>query len=188
MLNLALAALFAIGLGSSGEICLQDNPNTDYHLSDVCSASFKGSPAYAVTFQASLSPAPASQQVMMYRFNESWLLRVAGYRWKPGGEVLTRRNTLSISDADAELVTRAITSETLEVLSKRPFFGDENVVCLDGARLEVAMGHEGRHLTAAQHSCAPKSEMNGLAALFRELVLKYDRGFDGLLSGLEGGL
>lgn len=187
MLNITLAALLALGLGSSGATCSEASPNTDYHLQDVCSSSLKGSLAYSVTFKASLSPAPAAQQVMMYQFNDRWLLRIAGYRWKPGSEAVTRRNTVNISETDAELVIKAITMEALDELSKRPFFGDENVICTDGATLEVAMGQGGRHLTAAQHSCAPKSEMNELAAVLQELALKYDRGFDGLLSGLDNG-
>ena len=91
---------------------------------------------------------------------------------------------LEISAADADEIIQRITVNHLEQLRERPFYGSANAICLDGASYELAMASEGAELTARQHSCAGKTELNQTADLLRRIAIKYDPEFAGLLNGL----
>ncbi|MGI9375467.1 MAG: hypothetical protein ACR2PC_05095 [Tsuneonella suprasediminis] len=187
MLITMVAGLLITSANSADIACPAVDPGRDYHLEDVCGELSEGGPAYSATVRASMSPPPASQQVMVYRTGGVWMMRIAGYRyrWKSGGEVVTRRREIALSDDDAEDLVRRLTEADLRHLGQLPFYGSENVICTDGASLELAIGMAGRKSKAAQHSCAGKTELRQLAAAFRQLALKYDPEFEGLLSGLR---
>ncbi|WP_123639866.1 hypothetical protein [Tsuneonella flava] len=121
---------------------------------------------------------------MMYRSGDQWLLRIAGYRWIPEGGAATRRREIAILDADAEELASRITEADLNQLSQLPFYGPNALFCLHGTTLAVSIGVAGKMSSATQHSCAGKTKLNQLAAAFRQLALKYDPEFEGLLSGL----
>lgn len=185
MLDLVFAGILSAGLGSSGIPCAEDTDSPEYHLSDVCDPLLDGAPAYSATFRASLSPQPASQQVMVYRLDGEWFIRIAGYRWERGGEVVTRRHDIAVSTADVDVLVSRLSKSSIEHLGAQPYYGSENVICTDGANLELAMSLEGRKFLAAQHSCAGKTGINEITAIFRQLALRYDPAFDGLLAGLK---
>lgn len=157
----------------------------DGHRADVCSEWIHGEPAYSATYAASLAPQPASQQVLVYRSSEGWMIRIAGFRWKPEAEFTTRRNELRISDADARAITTLLATPVVERLAKQPFFGSEDVICTDGASLVLASARDGSRVAASQHSCAGRTEFNRIAASFRELAVKYDPAFADMLDGLS---
>ena len=184
MYSLLIAALLGVNSDAFEAAC-SATASEGYHLEDVCSEVLEGAPAFSVTYRRSLSPEPASQQVMIYRLKGQWYLRVAGYHWGPGNVVETRRNDLSISDADAELLVRRLTVEEVRRLSLLPYYGREDVVCTDGASLKLEIAFSGRKFKAAQHSCAGKTRLSETAALFRQLALKYDPHFKALLSGFQ---
>ncbi len=71
------------------------------------------------------------------------------------------------------------------MLSALPYYGPEDVVCTDGSSIELAFSADGKRYAADQHSCAGKTEINRIAAKFRELALKYDPDFTDLLYGLK---
>jgi len=185
LLDMMLAGIMSAATGSTGAACPEDAPVSEYHLWDVCDELLEGAPAYSVTYRESLSPGPASQQVMLYRLDSVWFIRVAGYRGEWGGPVETRRHEMIVSDADAEAVVGRLTRDSLEQLDALPYYGSKHAICMDGASLELAMASRGRRFAAAQHSCAGKTAMNDIAAIFRALALKYDSGFEGLLSGFK---
>lgn len=112
-------------------------------------------------------------------------MRISGYSWKSGGPVLTRRNEVEISATDASLVTRRMTESAIKRLSDLPYYGSKDAICMDGSSYRLEMAQNGLRHTAAQHSCAGKTEINEITALFRELAVKYDSEFEGLLSGLK---
>jgi hypothetical protein len=182
--SLLVAALLGANSGAFETACSADT-SEDHHLEDVCNEVLKGAPAYSVTYRRSLSPEPASQQVMVYRLGDRWYVYVAGYLKGHGSVVETRRNDLPISDADAEKLVSRLTVEGLRQLSLSPYYGREDVVCTDGASLELEMARSGRKFKAEQHSCAGKTRLNEIAALFRQLALKYDPQFKTLLSGFQ---
>lgn len=70
---------------------------------DVCDPLLEGGNAYSATMTASLTPPPATQQVVIYRLEGNWFLYAEGYRWN-GSLVETRRNDVRISDADAAAI------------------------------------------------------------------------------------
>jgi len=183
---LELVLVLSAGLGSPALACSETPSSSGYHISDVCSASLEGAPAYSATFGASLSPEPASQQVMIYRRGDAWFMRIAGYRWERGSTVVTRRrDDIAVSDVDAQALVSRLTRRALKQLSELPYYGSEDVICTDGASLELAMASGGRKFRAAQHSCAGKTRMNEIATIFRQIALKYDPEFADLLSGLK---
>lgn len=179
-LSLAMAA-------TASTICLPAEEASDDYLQDVCDPLLEGSPAYSATYRVSLSPRPASQQVMVYQRDGSWHMSIAGYRWERGGAIDTRRHDVEISEADAKMIIDRITKPLMERLQSLPYYGisDVIVVCTDGANYTVEMAEDGQRYAASQHSCAEKTELNETMALFRSLALKYDPEFDGLLSGLK---
>ncbi|WP_239806808.1 hypothetical protein [Croceicoccus hydrothermalis] len=185
MLIAMMAGLLITSANSVNIPCPEVDPARDYHLKDVCGELSEQTPAYSATFRGSLIPAPASQQVMVYRTDGVWMMRIAGYRWERGGEVVTRRREVAVSDADAEDLVGRLTETDLRRLAQLPYYGSKDVICLDGASLELAIGMAGRKSKAAQHSCAGKTELHQLAAAFRQLALKYDLEFEGLLAGLR---
>ena len=185
MIELAYVVLLNASIASSGTDCPDDFSSNDYHTANVCAPWLKSKAAYSATFRGSMSPRPAAQQVMIYRSDDAWIMRIAGYHWDRKGAVVTRRREIAISDADAGVIVDHMTAESLDRLSKRPYFGSETVICTDGAQYELAMASGGRKHLAKQHSCAGSTELNETAALLRDLALKYDPSFDGLLSGLD---
>lgn len=186
MLDLVFASSLSSAALTSGAACPDDFVSAEYHLADVCSAWLKGAPAYSATFRASLNPRPASHQVLIYRRDDTWFMRIAGYRrGLSGSEVVTRRNEVAVSDVDVEALASRVTKASLERLSAMPYYGSENMICTDGADLQLAMSSTGKKYVAAQHSCAGKTEINEIAATFRQLALKYDPDFAGLLTGLQ---
>lgn len=182
---LVSAYLIALATGSSAATspCETTARRDDYHLSDVCDELLHGEESYSATFRASLVPRPASQQVLIYRDDESWRLRAAGYRWN-SPLVTTRRNDVEISAQDAERIRQSVTAEYLARLAQLPFYGSESVICTDGATTELAASWGGERHSARQHSCAGETELTGTAALFREIAIKYDPEFEGHLNGL----
>ena len=155
------------------------------HLSNVCSPWPEGDVAYSATIQASLVPQPAAQQVMVYRLDGQWFIRIAGYHWEPGTSVIvTRRNEVPISAEDAAMIAARVDAATLSRLAERPYYGSDLVICTDGASLELAAASNGSRQSARQHSCAGETEMNEISALFRELAIKYDSESAEYLGGL----
>ncbi|MDZ4138767.1 MAG: hypothetical protein U1D66_07795 [Erythrobacter sp.] len=124
---------------SSGTGCKVGLMEGDYHLIDVCDPIISGENAYSVTYQASLSPEPASQQVAVYTVDGEWFVRIAGYRWR-GDKVETRRRDLPISAADAEALIKKTNPSIIQRLSKLPYYGADDLICTDGASLHLGSG------------------------------------------------
>lgn len=185
MLGPVHAMILSAGVAYAGTPCPENAISSDHHLEDVCAVWIEEEPAYAATFGASLTPRPASQQVLIYRREGDWFMRIAGFRWNPGGEVVTRRDTIAISDEDAETIVDSMNVDSLAQLHEQPFYGSDVRICTDGATYSLATAQAGRRYDARQHSCASKTELNATAALFRQLALKYDPAFEGLLYGLR---
>ena len=173
--------------GASGDAvpCTSQEELDSSHLLDVCDSSIGSGPAYSVTFEASLSPPPAAQQINLVQREEGWVLQIAGYDWQPGtGLVTTRRNVMEIPAADAQTLVDRI-EEASDRLAKLSFYGDPLAICTDGATTEIAIGADGKRRSFSQHSCSPKSELQEIASEFHAVALKYDPGFDGMLGGLD---
>ncbi|QWC56245.1 hypothetical protein F7D01_03315 [Erythrobacter sp. 3-20A1M] len=182
---LGLAFSLAMSAAATWAACPEDIPAGDF-LFDVCEAPSDLSAAYSATMRASLKPAPAAQQVTIFRDDGKWRMRVVGYRWTLGAETVSRQNEFEISDRDAEVIIDRMSSDAIEELAQRPYFGREGVICTDGSSYELAIASRDRRLAAKQHSCAGKTELNKTAAVFRRIALKYDPAFDGMLDGLRG--
>ena len=150
---------------------------------DVCDSWLEGGSAYSATMTASLTPPPATQQVVVYQFEGNWFLHAEGYRWN-GSLIETRRNDVPISQADAATIRDELTTAYLATLAEKPFYGSPNVICTDGAPIELAAASAGSRHAARQHSCAGQTQLTQTAALFRELAIRYDPGFEGYLSFL----
>ncbi|WP_336987387.1 hypothetical protein [Altererythrobacter aquiaggeris] len=187
MLELFLSGILGFAsVGGSQVACPDVDAASDDHLMGVCSPLVTEYPAYSVTYRASLSPQPASQQVMIYGRDDGWMLSIVGYRWTPGSEViLTRRQKIAISNDDAQRLSNRLTEASMKQLLALPYYGPGDQICTDGATNEVAMSKGGKKVIAQQHSCAGKTLINEISAAFRELALEYDPEFEGLLSGLE---
>lgn len=185
VLDLVLGSLLATFVGEPTNDCQPRVGDEDYHLMDVCDELLEEAPAYSATFRSSLSPLPASQQVMVYQVESRWFVRIAGYNWDANGAVRTSRNDIAILSDDAELLVSQLTSETFERLRGLHYYGSPDQVCMDGANMEIAMASAGRRYAVSQHSCAGQSEIFEIAASFRDLALKYDPSFQGLLAGLQ---
>jgi hypothetical protein len=187
MLALIAAIAWSAAVAAQGNSTI--GPCTDAlefdggHLSDVCTEWLEGNNAYSATMRASISPQPASQQVMLYRMEGAWFMRVAGYRWEPGSAVETRRREFPVSDGDAQVIVDRMTIAHLDELGELLYYGSENVICTDGASYELAMAINGQRRNARQHSCAGKTELHQTAAIFRQIALKYDPEFAGMLRG-----
>lgn len=161
-------------------------PGAGYeHLSDVCAEYLDGAIAYSATFGASLSPSPASQQVLIWREGETWQIRIAGYQWAPGGPVITRRREMPISSEDAQSVIGLLDEAAFTRLGKISYFGSPLRICTDGASYTIAMSDGISKRSASQHSCAGRTEINSISAAFRTLAIKYDPEFTELLDGLR---
>ncbi len=158
----------------------------DDHLSDVCAPFLEGAPAYGVTVQGSLIPRPAAQQVLIYQMDGEWLIRISGYRWQPGtSQIETRRTVLPISDEDAQRLIERMNDDAFERLQARPYYGSEDSICTDGSRHEVAKASAGSANRATLHSCGLNDELKAIARQFREVAIKYDPEFDGMLRMLN---
>ncbi len=183
---LSLATILLNVTASSGAACSETKTATDHHLASVCAPYLGGASAYSVTYHGSLTPKPASQQVMVHKADDTWFVRMAGFRWEPGSsKVVTKRNELEITDGEAKALIGKWTKASLERLSALPYYGSDDVICMDGASIELAMAEQNRKYRAAQHTCAGKTEITVIAADFRQLALKYDADFEGLLTGLK---
>ena len=181
MIESAIALLVAAGL----EPC-PDEIDPDYHGAEVCDPVFEGATAYSATVRGSMSPAPRTQQVMLYRQEGEWRLRIAGVRWVPGTSVVvTRRNDVVISDDDAEELIALLDERAMEELGAMPYMGAEGLICVDGARLEIARAENGQRWTAAQHSCVVGSKLRPILHAFREVALRYDPDAFGMLLWLR---
>lgn len=163
--------------------CEAEIDRVEYHLIDVCDPILSGEEAYAVTYRASLSPKPASQQVVVYTLDGEWFLRIAGYGWQ-GDRVETRRRDMPISSDDAMAITGKASPSNIRRLNKSPFYGEPERICMDGASLNLDGAVGGKRYGAAQHTCAGSTELFGLASDFRALALKYDPASLGFLYGL----
>lgn len=184
MLIQAISILLSAGIATSTPECSSEIEAAEYHLSDVCDPLLEGAEAYSATFRASLVPSPASQQVLVYRADaDGWFVRIAGYNWTDD-IVVTRRRDLPISDDDAAQISALITEVTFERLSALPYYGSPDIVCTDGANLQLAMVLNGQRNFVAQHTCAGRTEINDLSEAFRSLAIKYDPESLGLLNGL----
>jgi len=138
---------------------------------DVCDSWLEGGSAYSATMTASLTPPPATQQVVVYQFEGNWFLHAEGYRWN-GSLIETRRNDVPISQADAATIRDELTTAYLATLAEKPFYGSPNVICTDGATIELAAASAGSRHAARQHSCAGQTQLTQTAALFRELAIR----------------
>lgn len=186
MLGLILSALLTAPMGSAPRPCaVEEEGDVSGHLEQVCSEIIGGAPTYAVTFRASLAPQPAAQQVLLYRLDGAWMLRVAGYRWQPGGPVETRRHELPIAARDAEALAALLDDADFDRLGQLFYYGRPDAVCSDGSSVTLARSVGGMVREAGQHSCAGKTEVHRIAAAFRRVALRYDPAFDGLLAGLK---
>lgn len=186
MLGLASAMVMQVA-STAGVACTDaDTMADDGHLANVCSPFLDGKSAYSVTFVASLTPGPSSQQIMVYQSGDAWMMRVAGFKWTRGtGAVVTKRNEFKISDEDASQLVGKLTVGSLERLGAMPYYGREDVICMDGASLELTFADQQVKHRAAQHSCAGRTEFNEIAAAFRQVAVKYDAEFEALLNGLK---
>ncbi|WP_379920938.1 hypothetical protein [Erythrobacter sp. R86502] len=182
-----MRVFLSLAAGGASEISCADVRSTpEYHLLDACDPYLAGNTAYSITYRASLSPGPASQQVMIYRTDDGWFMNISGYRWDPGSPVIvTRRNEIAISLDEFEQLSDRLTDASINKLASLPYYGAKDVICTDGANYEVAVAKGGKKLIAEQHSCAGKTEINEIAAAFRELALAHDPEFENLLSGLK---
>lgn len=182
-------ALFATVLATSGVatvIPCESDPGAGYeHLSDVCAEYLEGAIAYSATFGASLAPLPASQQVLIWREGETWHMRIAGYQWATEGLVTTRRREIPISSADAQSVIDLLDEAAFTRLGEISYFGSPLRICSDGANYTIAMSDGISKRSASQHSCAGRTEINGISAAFRALAIKYDPEFTEMLNGLR---
>lgn len=154
----------------------------DPHLSDICDPHLDSDQAYSVTVQASMSPDPASQQVILYRSEGEWRLRIAGFRWVPGTSlVVTRRNDIAISDEDAEYIIREMDSDTLAELAQVGIMGGGNQICMDGAEADLSMARDGQFVSVRRHSCAYGRDIRNILAEFRAVALRNDPDALGML-------
>ena len=146
MLELFLSGVLGFAaVGGSEVTCPDVDAASDYHLMDVCSPLVTEYPAYSVTYRASMSPQPASQQVMIYRRDDGWMLNIVGYRWTPGSEVIvTRRQKIAISSDDAQRLSSRLTEASMKQLVALPYYGPGDEICTDGASYEVAMAKSGK--------------------------------------------
>lgn len=151
----------------------------------VCDDWLEGAPAYAATFSASLTPFPAAQQVIIFRYKGGWRMAMAGYHRTADGAMETRRKEVEISDAEAETIARLVDQAALQRLAALPYYGSDNRICMDGANLRIETAAGGQRMEASQHSCAGKTEINTVAAAFRDLALKHDRDMSDHLDGLR---
>ena len=188
IMSLALIARLPAGsVPCSEKETLADPDN--WHLSDVCANYLENggvTPTYSATFLASLNPQPASQQVLIFRRDDQWHMRVAGYLWRPGRSLVEhRRNEFAISDADANALAALMDDASLERLAAQPYYGSGDIICVDGARFQLDRAERGQRFSAAQHSCAGSTQINEIFASFRAVAVKYDAGFDGFLRGFK---
>lgn len=181
-----VSAMVLQAAATAGVACVDGDAAGNDHLASVCSPSLDGSSAYSVTYGASLAPGPASQQIMVYQAGDAWMMRVAGFAWTPGSSsVVTKRTEFEISEQDASMLAGKLTADSLLRLGAMPYYGRDDVICTDGASLELAFSEQRLQHRAAQHSCAGKTEFNQIAAAFRQVAVKYDPEFDKLLNGLK---
>ncbi|WP_143738133.1 hypothetical protein [Erythrobacter donghaensis] len=187
MIGIILAGFLPLAAAGAGEISCADVRSTpEYHLSDACDPFLAGNTAYSITYRASLSPMPASQQVMIFRTDDGWFMSISGYRWDPDTQVVvTRRNEVAISFDEFRQLSDRLTEASINKLASLPYYGARDVICTDGAKYEIAVAKGGKKLIAEQHSCAGKTEINEIAAAFRDLALTHDPEFENLLSGLK---
>lgn len=150
------------------------------HLLSVCDKNFNGEPTYSATVRASLRSPPASQQVLLYRLDGEWFVRIAGYSDKDGA-ISTRRTDVPVTEAEAQSFIRLLTPATFERLSRLEYYGEKNIVCTDGSNYELAFAQGGRTVSALQHSCAGNSELFEIVARFRKLAIAHDRKSRGML-------
>ena len=184
MIDLLAASLLASAGASSWVACPAEKTDETQHLLEVCDPVVEGARAYSATFRASLNPPPAAQQVTIFERDGEWFMHVAGYRWKPGEAVVTRRNDMPISAEDA-LALVARLEEAGDRLAQLSYYGAPNVICTDGASFQLASAVGGQHRVFSQHSCAGKSELHAIAAAFRSLAIKYEPQIEGMLYALD---
>ena len=183
--NAVLLAAMLSGLATDGSACPENFDESD-HLMDVCADYLDDTAAYSATWLGSLSPRPAEQQVAVFRYEGKWFVRVAGYRWKPGTSLVEyRRNEIQISEEDSDAIAALMSDAKLKELSSIKYYGSDYVFCTDGASFRLDMARAGQRKEVAQHSCAGKTEINRVMSEFRNLALKYDPEFDGMLTGLK---
>ncbi|QFT76541.1 hypothetical protein [Erythrobacter sp. THAF29] len=185
MIGIYAAMLSLAALGPATTQCGETDKSDDYHLLSVCEGFLEGGPAFSATVRASLSAKPASQQVMVFKLDGTWMVAIAGYSWSPGGAVLTRRAEFEISPEDAKAIAGLLDGETFDRLGKIKFYGRDDRICMDGAVYELAAASGGRKASARQHSCAGTTEINSIMAAFRELAIKYDPDSQGMLYWLK---
>ncbi len=186
MFQYALAMLAQAAAPTPAEDCAANAKQDGYHLVDVCSDWIEGRPAYAATYRASLIPRPASQQVLVYKSEDGWRMRVAGYVWdRDKQSIQTKRSEFDISAETVRIVTEAVNVQTIQSLKKLHYYGSPDVICTDGAKYSVAMAQGNMRYSASQHSCADPSQLHQTMALFRDIAIKHDPSFDGMLYGLK---
>lgn len=184
MFNWVIAVVMGMTGTSHAEECASRAGPDDYHLLDICQTAFQEGAIYTATVSASMTARPASQQVAIYRFDDRWYIRIAGFRSEEG-VVTTRRRELPIPDSDVERIAGLMNDDVLRQLAALPFYGSDDMICLDGSTLAVMKIEHGRRLRGSQHSCAGRTDINVLAGEFRALALKHDPEFAGSLSGLS---
>lgn len=181
---LALGLLGSL-TGSTNTPCPEEN--MEYHAPGVCADWLYGAPAYAVTYRGGAAPGPASQEIMLAQLDGNWHLFTSGYRWKrdEGSTVVTRRSQREISEADAARLIALTNDATLARLRELHYYGDGNAICTGGASLYLSSGKDRMTQWASQHSCSGPTEINAIAATFREVALKYDPEMEGMLRGFR---
>ena len=179
-------ALLAQPVPVGGSDCAEFADWEADHTADVCSEWIEGEEAYSATMRGSLIPKPAAQQVLIFKTEEGWRMRVAGYSFDyDEGTTRTRRRELAISDAEAQAIKELVSPEAMARLAKLPYYGGDNRICVDGATYGLAVARNGRRTQARQHSCSDPSELDEIAGAFRALALSHDEGFEGMLTGLN---
>ncbi|APE27752.1 hypothetical protein [Aurantiacibacter gangjinensis] len=185
MLILIPALALTANVEAPIELCSDYAATDESFTLDVCDEALQGDVAYSATIRASLNPEPAVRQVTIFRHDGQWFVRATGYRWEPGTSLVsTRRNELPISADDAALIEAQLGAVALSNLAAQPYYGDDDRICTDGANFELAAAIDGQRHTARQHSCAGNTQLTEITALFLDIAIRYDNGFEGYLGGL----
>ena len=190
-----LALMLSLDSGSTVP-CLQRD-DIVFHAPPLCQyLTVDIESATGVTFEASLTPRPARQQIVVYRDDDTWFLDIDGYRWNRDDRLFeTRRRIVQIRKEAALRLIALAPKEKIAALATRDYYGNrpdavahEVIICVDGSSLaiELVEGTEGTgQLTRAErHSCSDDQSIDAIASAFRRAALTADPEFDGFLSGL----
>ena len=180
--------LFIQTAGEATSACADEKSRLSsyYHAPHACEYLNYSSIAYTATYRASLIPRPGRQQIVVYQHNDGWRMRLAGYSWEiDTNTVITRRRELDLSEEDVKKIPLHINYQKLDDLAEEPYYGSGDLICLDGAELEIAIAEDGRFASAARHTCSNFRSVDQLTNILWELAIQKDPSFEGLLYALK---